>query len=380
MRRGWMYFFMFVFLFLFDSPEVSLAASNTKKVPIAVNDQFVSFPDAVPIIENNTTYVPVRYFSDAIGATMIVEQTKIISIEWLDKFLMLNMNLNEIQFSDGTNIKVELFIRNGRTYVPLRILGEYFGYQVQYLAEGPIVRLVNSADIIDRQHFLKANHSKIIEFYQKKLIVDKRPKVYLTFDDGPNPGIQDILDILKKKQAKASFFMIETQMRKFPNDIKRLVKEGHYPALHSVSHNKNLLYEGKPIAVANEMVKSQKTLFQITGIQSDLTRAPYGSKPYMTKAFRDEMAKQKFKMWDWDIDSLDWKYRSNPNLILKNVKESFQEKKKQKDEIVILFHINSGTVAVLPEVIDFIHAQGYQCVAYNPAQHVVVNFWKDKRL
>lgn len=378
MKKAWIYFFLFVLFFVCDRQEVS-AASTVKKIPIAVNNQFIHFPDALPSVYNQRTYVPVRFFSDGIQVNVKSIKPGVLSLKSKQKSLILYTNQNEIHYSNGRKIKVELFVKDGRTYAPLRSLGEYFGYQVRYIAEGPIVRLVDSKYIYEKHTFLKINQTQIDEFYQKANL-DHRPKVYLTFDDGPNPGIKDILNILKKKQAKASFFMVEPQMRSYPNDVRRLVQEGHYPALHSVSHNRDLLYGGKPIAVANEMVKTQKTLYQLTGIHSTLIRAPYGSKPYLVKSFRDELVRHQFKMWDWDIDSLDWKYRSNPEKIYANVKASFIKERSGNKPIVILFHINSGTVAALPEIIDYIYSRGYQCVAYDPDEHFVVNFWEDSRL
>jgi peptidoglycan-N-acetylglucosamine deacetylase len=378
MKRAWIYFFLLVLFFVFDSQVVS-AGSTVKNIPVAVNDQFIYFPDAIPVVQNQTTYVPVRFFSDGVKASLSVIKPGVISLGLNGKSLILYTNQNEIHFSNGRKIKIKLFVRDGRTYAPLRSLGEYFGYQVHYLSEGPIVRLVNSKTFAERQAFLEMNESKIIAFYQKANL-DQRPKVYLTFDDGPNPGIKDILAILKSQKAKASFFMVEPQMRSYPNDVRQLVAEGHYPALHSVSHNKQRLYEGKPYAVASEMLKTQKTLYDITGIKSLLTRVPYGSKPYMVKSFRDQLARYQFKMWDWDIDTMDWENQSNPKQIYTNVKAGFQRERNGNKPIVILFHINKGTVAALPEIIDYIYSQGYQCVAYDPAEHFVVNFWDDGRL
>jgi peptidoglycan-N-acetylglucosamine deacetylase len=378
MRKVWWCFFLLVLLFVFDSQEVS-AVSAIKSIPVAVNDQFIHFPDAIPVVQGQTTYVPVRFFSDSVEATISVIKPGVISLKSIGKSLILYTNQNEIHFSNGRKIKVKLFIKNGRTYAPLRSLSEYFGYQVQYISEGPIVRLVNSKIITEREAFLEMNESKIIAFYQKAN-QDLRPKVYLTFDDGPNPGIKDILDILKSKKAKATFFMIEPQMKSYPNDVRRLVTEGHYPALHSVSHNKQKLYGGKPYAVATEMLKTRKTLYYLTGIKSMLTRVPYGSKPYMIRSFRDELARYQFKMWDWDIDTLDWENQSKPQQIFANVKAGIQQERNGNKPIVILFHINKGTVEALPDIIDYIYHQGFQCVAYDPAEHFVVNFWEDGRL
>jgi peptidoglycan-N-acetylglucosamine deacetylase len=378
MKRGWFYLVGFVLFMLFTSHQVD-AASNTRNIAIAINDQLIPFPDALPFIENNTTYVPVRFFSETAGLTLVMEQPGLISLQGEGRSLKLNLNQNQISYSDNHMDRIPLFIKNGRTYAPLRNIAEFFGYQVKYLVNGPIVRLVNTTDVKEEGTFLAENEQEIVRFY-KRVNLSQRPKVYLTFDDGPNSGIGQILDILKEKEAKATFFMIETRMRTYPAPIKRLIKEGHYPALHSVTHNKSILYGGKPTAVAAEMVKSQKTLHQITGFHTALTRVPYGSKPYMTKSFRDELVKQHFKMWDWNVDSQDWKYQDNPTQIIKNVKEGFLQKINTKEPIVILFHINSGTVSALAPIIDFIYSKGFQCVPYQPNEHLVINFWKDNRL
>lgn len=380
MKKGWVYFFLFTLFFFFDQTK-SDAASITKIIPIAFNDEVINFPDELPFVQNQTTFIPIRFFCDAIGATIALDNKGgTLTLTTQEKSLTIDMKKKEIKSSDRVNTKINIILKNDRNYAPVRILGEYFGYEVQYQAKGPVVRLVNSNAKLETMTFLKENQNEISNFYLKAKL-DDRPKVYLTFDDGPISGIHEILNILKKKKAKASFFMIETQMRMFPNETKRLVKEGHYPALHSVSHNKKLLYEGSPSAVAKEMVKTQKTLVDLTGVQSILTRAPYGSKPYLKIPFRNELVRHGFKMWDWSIDSEDWKYhRTNPKEIVKIVKDGLQKQKKQKDPIVILFHINKGTAAVLPEIIDYIYSLGFQCVAYNPSEHFVMNFWKDERL
>lgn len=214
---------------------------------------------------------------------------------------------------------------------------------------------------------------------QKETKIKKQPNfkkvAYLTFDDGPNHLTLEILDILKKYNVKATFFMLEPNIRRNDNIVQRMVKEGHYPALHSVSHNVNKLYKGNPINVALEMEKTRKTLEQITGLDIKLTRVPYGSKPYMKKSLRDGLVKYNFKMWDWSIDSLDWKHKNNPNKIYYNV---INQVKRNRE--VILFHDNKGTVAILEKIIIFLKDNGYELIAYDPNNHFMQNFWFDERL
>jgi peptidoglycan/xylan/chitin deacetylase (PgdA/CDA1 family) len=202
--------------------------------------------------------------------------------------------------------------------------------------------------------------------------------VYLTFDDGPNRYTPKILDVLKKKKAHATFFMIEGNIKRNPKTVKRMIKEGNYPALHSVSHSVQKLYRGSSKNVANEMEKTRQTLLRISKFNSKLTRAPYGSKPYMKKPFRDALVKKGFKMWDWDVDTLDWKYnRTRPSMITSRVKSGFRGK---KGPIVILFHDSRGTVQQLSIIIDYLRKKGYKIETYNPQKHVVKNFWNDRRL
>lgn len=204
---------------------------------------------------------------------------------------------------------------------------------------------------------------------------------YLTFDDGPTGDTPLILDILREKQAKATFFMLEPQMKTYSDQVKRLVAEGHYPALHSVTHDKHKLYGGAPGNVAVEMEQARKTLFELTGVDSRLTRAPYGSKPYMKDEFRNELVNGGFKMWDWNIDTMDWKHQwSNPQMIVEELVSGEEAIGGGDQPLVILMHVNAGTGAVLPQIIDYLAAQGYSFAAYNPEEHFSMNFWKDERL
>lgn len=75
-------------------------------------------------------------------------------------------------------------------------------------------------------------------------------------------------------------------MREYPQAVLRLTEEGHYPALHSVTHDKRMLYERNPLNVAEEMRHTQKTLYELTGVTSHLTSAPFASHPYMKEDLR----------------------------------------------------------------------------------------------
>lgn len=200
--------------------------------------------------------------------------------------------------------------------------------------------------------------------------------IYLTFDDGPSKYTESLLDILERYQIHGTFFMIGNQLSSHKETVNHVVEAGHYVGLHSMSHNKKKLYEGKGSAqFIEEFTKEQKLVEKLTGTKPTLIRAPYGSKPAIDKKFRGDIAKAGFRMWDWTVDSKDWKYPDSPSTILKEVK-----RQTHRNTEVILLHEKAQTVKVLPQIIEYLQSKGYAFAVYKPDQHVSVNFGNDPRL
>ena len=106
---------------------------------------------------------------------------------------------------------------------------------------------------------------------------------YLTFDDGPNKYTTQILNILKEKNGKATFFVIGGKVPHYKQTMQRLIKEGHYIGLHSMSHDVKRLYTGDPSALITEMEQTQNIVQQVTKLNTHLVRVPYGSMPYLKR-------------------------------------------------------------------------------------------------
>jgi peptidoglycan/xylan/chitin deacetylase (PgdA/CDA1 family) len=217
---------------------------------------------------------------------------------------------------------------------------------------------------------------------EKYLYKNEGKKIaYLTFDDGPSIYTADLLKLLNEYNAKASFFMLQSNMYYQPNLVKQVVNEGHFAGFHGVSHDKDKLYNGSPYNPVLEMEKSRQTFKKITNQDHYLVRMPYGSSPFMTADFRNALVEYNYKMWDWTIDSYDWKYDDDSyGNILLNLKYQLSNVEKSGKNVVILLHERSQTLKALPSIISFLHEKGYQLKAYNPDDHIVVNFWNDKRL
>ncbi|USB31601.1 polysaccharide deacetylase family protein [Paenibacillus sp. YPG26] len=200
--------------------------------------------------------------------------------------------------------------------------------------------------------------------------------VYLTFDDGPNQYTDQLLNILGKNNIHATFFMIGSQLRDGNDSVKRLIREGHYPGLHSMSHNYNKLYKsGDAKHFIQEFKQEQALLYKLTGANTNLIRAPYGSAPQIGYHFRTDIYKAGFKLWDWTTDSKDWSYEGHPEKIIQQVKR--QAHRRQE---IILLHENKQTVQALPQIIACLKRRGYSFAVYKPEHHIIVNFGKDSRL
>lgn len=363
---------IFAFIYMFkEGQALAIAVTSMDSEEISLGADSRLFHDGNP-------FLPVWMLADAAGLGLEMEPGGAeVKLKKGDSWLVFHRENMEVATAEGTSIQGRLLIQNHNIYIPVTLVENYFGLRIKFIEkltygeEPPMKRITGS---------LKMANSKVESATEKK--TDKTKKIaYLTFDDGPTGDTPKILDILKQKQAKATFFMLEPQMRKYQDQVKRLVEDGHYPALHSVSHDKNKLYGGSPGNVAAEMEKTRKTLLNISGVDSRLTRVPYGSKPYMKDEFRNALVKGNFKMWDWNVDTQDWKYQQkNPQQIYNEVVAGVKGLKGKEEPLVILMHVNKGTASVLPKIIDFLQKQGYSCEAYNPEQHVTINFWKDTRL
>lgn len=200
--------------------------------------------------------------------------------------------------------------------------------------------------------------------------------IYLTFDDGPGKYTEPLMEIMERYQVHGTFFMIGNQLGGHQQVVKEAAEAGHYIGLHSMSHSKKKLYDsGNADHFIAEFTKEQEMVEALIGTSPALIRAPYGSKPEINEAFRDKIAEAGFKMWDWTVDSKDWKNAAKPELILQEIKRQVKG-----DTEVILLHEKAQTVAMLPQIIEYLQGKGYAFAVYKPEQHFSVNFDNDPRL
>jgi peptidoglycan/xylan/chitin deacetylase (PgdA/CDA1 family) len=184
--------------------------------------------------------------------------------------------------------------------------------------------------------------------------------VALTFDDGPDSVYTPrILDILKEKDIRATFFLIGTNAQKHPEIVQRMFEDGHSIGNHTYSHRSLVPLSNR--GVYNEIMKGEEAIRQITGEKPTLFRPPRG---VYTQYARDLLKEQRYTMVLWDVSSRDWeeiRYSHITNYVLKSVQPGSIILFHDSGDIITAFGGNRyNTVRALPNIIDRLQEDGYE--------------------
>lgn len=175
-----------------------------------------------------------------------------------------------------------------------------------------------------------------------------RNAVALTFDDGPSPDTEGILDVLAEHNLSAAFFMVGREVESFPGIAQRVFAEGHEVGNHSYSHPLYLLQRASE--TRDQVKRAQDVIAETIGVTPMLARPPYGVR---TPAYFGATRALGLHTVQWDVAGFDWKQLS-PKQIADNVL------RKVRPGSIILLHDgdSSGkqdrkkTVAALPLIIE----------------------------
>ncbi|AZV40894.1 polysaccharide deacetylase [Peribacillus asahii] len=231
----------------------------------------------------------------------------------------------------------------GEPYVPIVTVAQKLGMEVRY---DPHI----SRTFIQTNFSVKTNNIKQLNTTEKL--------VALTYDDGPdNVYTPQILDILKEKNVKATFFIMGKQARAYPNEVKRMVNEGHAIANHTYSHfNTRKIWTDK---IRKEILLTQAELERVVGRRPDIFRPPYGA---YTKADMQLFNELGMRNILWSVDTLDWSGATADDIL------EIIHRDTSPGGIVLLHNFQSdtpllkGSVEALPGIIDELRAKGYKFV------------------
>ena len=193
--------------------------------------------------------------------------------------------------------------------------------------------------------------------------------IYLTFDDGPSDYTEKIVDILDEYNVPATFFFIGKNVVGREEKVRYAAERGHRIGLHSMTHDRSIIYnEEEPDQFLNESLELQTYLEPLIGYKTSIIRPPYGSS-FIPESIFNRVGEAGFKLWDWSIDTNDWREETTPDSIMTYLND-FPAGNRE----ILLEHELPITLDVLPRIIEFYKKQGYTFKAYDPNEHFSYNF------
>lgn len=239
------------------------------------------------------------------------------------------------------------------------------GYQVQRKAEGekkwktlatldniktltyrdskPVYGKKNSYRIVVKGTNLISNDCSLFGINPKKKMVA------LTYDDGPYTSVTNqILDTLEEYNGRATFFVVGSRVSTYKDCIKREAKLGCEIGNHTYNHT--ILTSVSASTIKSEISKTNDAVKKITGQAPTIVRTPGGAVNSTVKA------NVKYPMFNWSVDTLDWKYR-NSSSVVSSIKNNVRD-----GSIILMHDLYGSTGNATEQIVPWLVKKGYQLV------------------
>ena len=242
--------------------------------------------------------------------------------------------------------------------------GKRWGYVVQFfcllvfLGMSPfLIKMDGMTAMTEKSHIGTAinvvvgtkeiNHT----YFYQNVSDEVKPVVALTFDDGPNASSTPILlDGLKERKVRATFFLIGENVEKDENEkiVKRMYEEGHLIGNHTYTHcNLSKLETGE---AKKELEQTDTVIEKITGKQPVFVRAPYGELPVDSEQDLNRI------YIGWTVDPLDW-MTEDTGAVVKTVVEEINP-----GDVILLHDCYPSSVQAAIRIVDLLQGKGYEFV------------------
>ena len=223
----------------------------------------------------------------------------------------------------------------------------YYDYEITPSLNEDIFLTVNYNEIKD---YLNINVD-LDSFYNNEdgsVINTNKKLVAITFDDGPGPYTNKLLDILNANKAHATFFMLGNNLEKYRSVVLNVYNSGNEIGYHSYAHTN---FKRQDIAtIKSDLDQSNAILKNITGTTFSLIRPPYGS---LNSEIKEELDAS-FILWS--VDTEHWRHKDSEyllNYVLENIYAG----------AIILFHdIHATSVDAMAKILPYLYVEGYQVV------------------
>lgn len=186
------------------------------------------------------------------------------------------------------------------------------------------------------------------EAVREEEVSEPGPRIALTFDDGPGPYTERLLDGLKERGVKASFFLIGRSVKEYPEAVKRMEEEGHLIGNHTYSHVK--LKGLSPEETRREIQKTDEAVYEITGKHVAYLRPPFGE--------WEEDLELTYPVLPvmWTVDPLDWTTENVEEIVDRVVTQA------EENDMILLHDCYDSSVEAALRIVDRLLAEGFDFV------------------
>ena len=269
-------------------------------------------------------------------------------------YVVVNNNYNEPGYSAEDNCEGDL---SSKVKVEGSVNTKSLGtYTLTY----SVTDSQNNVATAKRTVVVQQNYTRIGSNYT----CGKAGVIYLTFDDGPNPTYTPkILDVLKKYNVKATFFVLGSKVNSYKDLIKREINEGHAVGIHTWSHDYAQVYKSSE-AFWDEVTRTQNAIKNVSGYDTKLIRFPGGASNTVSRHYStgimtrltNEVLSKGYNYFDWNISSGDAGGTTDPNVEYRNVVNSLS---KSRGNVVLMHDIKNHTANAIESIVKYGLDNGY---------------------
>lgn len=200
----------------------------------------------------------------------------------------------------------------------------------------------------------RSRKSRLFGLLPRQFVVARLPaagkRLFLTFDDGPDPAhTPAVLDLLKAHRATASFFLVGDRVERHADVVRRIVSEGHRLGNHSWSHP---LMTTLPLAQQlDEIARTDRALAAYDGLDLHPFRPPCGALPFNLLV---HFARERRSIAYWSYDSHDYE-----RLPVETLLPMIRTNAPRAGEVILMHDDNSDTVELLARLLPDWLEQGF---------------------
>lgn len=218
--------------------------------------------------------------------------------------------------------------------------------------------------IIDFSYIQIQSHNIKISEYEKELLSKYNDKklLVLTFDDGPSKYTTQLLEILKKENIKATFFVLGEKVEKNQDIIASQYEDGHIIGIHSYKHV--FFTKISDEEIREQISKTSDLITDVTNVCPTYIRVPYG---IINARVKNILKEYNLENILWTVDSLDWNYKNTQKTVSHVINTT------HGNDIILMHDTYKTTIEAVEQIIKYYKDKGYVFVSIN-------EFYKIKNL